>query len=471
MTLVAGIDLSAHSTTIVLCNADDGTVVRQGKASHPPVSECDPRMWWDALITAGKDLLGHATAVAIAGQRHAMVTLDSAGLPVRPAILPDDTRAASQARQLLAEFGGPAEWARLTGIVPTSTSVVSKLRWLAEREPEKAARVDTVMLPHDWLTWRLRDGGNPGGPGPDLATTDRSEASGTGYWSPATGDYLLDIVEDIAGQQINLPAVASPRTHVAFTTWKAFLAPGCAREAAIALQLGLRPGDVVISLDDEAMVYAVNNAPSADPNGEVSGFADATGRFLPLVTVTNAARVIDSVAALLNITVAELDELALQAPSGAGGMTFLPYLDGEQTPRRPGASGVLAGMMTNAMRPQYLARAAFEGVMCSLADCVDRLSAHGVEPNRVFMVGRAARMRAVQQIAPAVLGRPVIMPQPAEYAALGAARQAAWVLVDSREPVDWASLPAMVCRGVTDAHVRKQFGQLRDETAMWQDHQ
>ena len=471
MTLVAGIDLSAHSTTIVLCNADDGTIVRQGKAQHPHVSECDPRVWWDALIAAGKDILGHATAVAVAGQRHAMVTLDSAGLPVRPALLPNDFRAAGQARALLHEFGGATEWARLTGSVPTSVSVVSKLRWLAEREPDRAARLDTIMLPHDWLTWRLRDGGNPGGPIPALATTDRSEASGTGYWSPGTGDYLLDLVEDIAGQPLNLPAVASPNSYVAFTTWKAFLAPGCAREAAIALQLGLRVGDVVISFEDEGTVFAVSDVPSADGTGEVDGFADATGNFLPLVTVSNAARVIDSVAALLNISVAELDELALQAPSGAGGMTFLPYLEGEQTPQRPHASGVVAGMMANAMRPQYLARAAIEGVMCSLADCVDRLSAHGVEPGRIFMLGRGARMRAVQQIAPLVLGKPVIVPGPAEYAALGAARQAAWVLVDSKEPADWAPTPSLLCRGELDAHVRKQFGQLLSETAGWQDHQ
>jgi len=155
--LVAGVDSSTQSTKVLLCQADDGTIVGEATAPHPDGTECDPELWWQALAKAGDGLLDQADAIGVAAQQHGMVVVDEAGQVIRPALLWNDVRSAPQAAGLIAEMGGPGRWARLTGSVPTASFTVTKLRWLAEHEPDAAARTACVMLPHDWLTWRLGD--------------------------------------------------------------------------------------------------------------------------------------------------------------------------------------------------------------------------------------------------------------------------------------------------------------------------
>src|SRR6202046_5001412 len=178
--LVAGVDSSTQSTKVLLCQADDGAIVGQAAAPHPDGTECDPELWWRALAQAGDGLLSRADAIGVAAQQHGMVVVDEGGQVIRPALLWNDMRSAPQAAELIAEMGGPAEWARRTGSVPTASFTVTKLRWLAENEPDSAARTDRVLLPHDWLTWQLGLKEEMGGaPAP---VTDRGDASGTGYF-------------------------------------------------------------------------------------------------------------------------------------------------------------------------------------------------------------------------------------------------------------------------------------------------
>ena len=181
MALVAGVDCSTQSTKIIVCDSATGAVVRQGRAPHPDATEVDPTVWWDALRTASDGLLDGVEAMAVGGQQHGMVTLDADGGVVRPALLWNDTRSARAAIDLLDELGGAQAWADAVGIVPVASFTITKLRWLAENEPDEAKRVERVVLPHDWLTWKLA--GASGAP-----TTDRGDASGTGYWSAATGE-------------------------------------------------------------------------------------------------------------------------------------------------------------------------------------------------------------------------------------------------------------------------------------------
>src|SRR5215469_9231600 len=161
--LVAGVDSSTQSTKVLLCQTHNGAIVGQAAAPHPDGTECDPELWWRALAKAGDGLLGQADAIGVAAQQHGMVVVDEAGQVIRPALLWNDVRSAPQAAALIAEMGGPGYWARLTGSVPTASFTVTKLRWLAEHEPDAAARTVRVMLPHDWLTWRLAGGGASGG--------------------------------------------------------------------------------------------------------------------------------------------------------------------------------------------------------------------------------------------------------------------------------------------------------------------
>jgi xylulokinase len=430
VTLVAGVDSSTQATKVVVCDADTGAVVRDGRAPHPDATEVDPAAWWAAFERAADGLLDGVAAIAVGGQQHGMVCLDSDGAVVRPALLWHDTRSAPDALDLVAELGGPGAWAAAVGSVPVASFTVTKLRWLARAEPADAARVAAVLLPHDWLTHRLRASG-------EAPTTDRGDASGTGYWSPVTGEYRPDLVRLALGRDVRLPRVAGPAEAVGVTAGGALLAPGTGDNMAAALGLGLAPGDVVVSLGTSGTAFGVSGGPACDATGTVAGFADATGLFLPLVCTLNAARVLTAAADLLGRSLAEVDELALAAAPGAGGLTLLPYLDGERTPNLPDARGLLAGLTRANASPANVARAAVEGMLCGLADGLDALAGVGVPVRRVLLIGGASASVAVRAVAPGLFGVPVRVPRAAEYVALGAARQAAWVVRGGPAPPDW----------------------------------
>ncbi|MGH3250476.1 MAG: xylulokinase [Trebonia sp.] len=471
MKLVAGIDSSTQSTKVLLVRADDGGIVGEASAPHPDGTECHPDRWWEALTAAGRGLLERADAVGVAAQQHGMVTVDDAGAVVRPAMLWNDVKSAPQAAALVTEFGGPGEWAARTGSVPTMSFTVTKLRWLAEHEPTSAARVSRVMLPHDWLTWRLA-GGGPSDAGGDPAVesvTDRGVESGTGFVAPADSRWLPDYAERALGRPVALPRVAAPAEVVGRTSWGAAISAGTGDNMGAALGMGLAEGDVAVSIGTSGTAYAVTSSMTADPSGLVSGFADATGRFLPLACTLNAARVLDVIARMLGVDAAGLSDLALKASPGADGVVLLPYLDGERTPNRPSANGVLRGLTTANTTPENLARATVEAVLCSLADAIDCLRGCGLEPSRVVLTGGAAKSAAVRTIAPAVFGLPVVVPEAAEYVALGAARQAAWALAGTASPPSWPASPSVTCEAPVAPRVREQYGALRDDAAAWQE--
>ena len=466
--LVAGVDSSTQSTKVLVCDADSGAVLREGRATHPEGTEVDPERWWQALLSATKaGMLDGVAAIGVAGQQHGMVALDEIGKVVRPALLWNDTRSAGSADELVRELGGKSAWADAVGSVPVAAFTVSKLRWMAEHEPDSASRTTEVVLPHDWLTARLL---SPGGSGVRTAsaTTDRGDASGTGYWSPLTGEYRLDLIQLALGHEVVLPRVLGPQAVAGVTEGGVVVSAGTGDNMAAALGLDVGPGDVVVSLGTSGTVFAVHDQPVADPSGMVAGYADANGQFLPLVCTLNAARVLSAAATMLNTDLAGLDRLALSSLPGADGLSMLPYLDGERTPNLPAATGTLGGLSRANATSENLARAAVEGMLCGLADGIDALISQGLETRRVLLIGGAARSEAVQQVAPDLFGVPVVVPAPGEYVALGAARQAVRALVGD-ERVDSTSVgsvgddvvrePTQVERG---AEIRAAYRTLRE---------
>ncbi|HEY8545816.1 MAG TPA: xylulokinase [Acidimicrobiales bacterium] len=470
MPLVAGVDSSTTATKVEVRDLDTGAVVARGSAPHPatspPRSEQDPSAWWSAFLTAWAATgFPSVDAIAVAGQQHGMVVLDADGEIVRPAKLWNDTESADDAARLVAALpGGKAGWAEACGSVPVASFTITKLAWLRRHEPASWARLARVVLPHDWVTAQLT-----GGP----AVTDRGDASGTGYWSPAKGEYrfdLLGLVDPDLDWPSAVPPVLGPRE--AAGSWRgAVVAPGTGDNMAGALGVGLRPGDVVVSIGTSGTVYAVSDTPVADPTGAVAGFADATGRHLPLVCTLNATKVTEAVRRLLGPDVdhATFDELALAAPPGAGGLTLLPYLDGERTPDRPGATGVLAGLRSDVTREQ-LTRAAVEGVVCGLLDGLDALAAHAPVDGRLLLLGGGGRSRAYRQVLADLTGRPVLVPEGDEHVAAGACVQAAAVLTGTDLPeiaAAWSlgtATPVEPTPGVDPAAVRAPYAALRDRS-------
>jgi xylulokinase len=462
--LVAGVDSSTQSCKVVIRDAETGELVREGRAPHPAGTEVAPAAWeaalGDAVAQAGG--LQDVAAASVAGQQQGMVCLDADGMVVRDAVLWNDTRSAGAALDLIEDLGGGATgqraWAEAVGLVPVASFTVTKLRWLASAEPDNAARTAAVCLPHDWLTWRLA-----GARGLDALRTDRSEASGTGYWSAAAEQYRRDLIRLAFGRDdLLLPQVLGPTGQAGQLPTGAPLGPGAGDCAAAALGAGAEPGDVILSIGTSGIVSTVSDVPAVDPCGVVVGYADLTGRFLPLVCTLNAARVLDAAAGLLAVDHADLSALALSAPPGADGLVLVPYLEGERTPNRPHATGAVHGLTLRTSTPAHWARAAVEGMLCALADGLDAMVAQGIAVNRIILVGGGARSEAVRRIAPTVFGRPVLVPPLGEHVADGAARQAAWMLSGEPQPPSWTI--GRVDRYEADAvpTIREQYAAARE---------
>ena len=437
MVLVLGVDSSTQSTKVEVRDADTGALVASGASPHPPTSpprsEQDPAWWWHALLDAIRQTgLDEIAAMSIAGQQHGLVATDSAGSVLRPAKLWNDTESAPQSARLVERFG-VERWVSSVGSVPVPAFTVTKLAWLAEHEPRTFARLERIMLPHDWLTFRLTG----------AFVTDRGDASGTGYWSPRENRWRPDVLRAVDGGRTDadwarmLPTVLGPSDRADWVAapvhektglrGRPLVGPGTGDNMAAALGVGLGPGQVAVSIGTSGTVYTVSETPVADPTGRVAGFADASGRFLPLVCTNNATKVTNAVAGLLGVAPEELSGLALEAEPGAGGLTMLPYLDGERTPNLPDARGALSGITPSNLTPANLARAAFEGVVCGLLDGLGALVDAGVGITRdpIRLVGGGSRSPAYRQILADLAGVAVTVPDGEQHVATGACVQAA----------------------------------------------
>ncbi len=436
MPLVAGVDASTQSTTVEVRDADSGSVVARASAPHPtttpPISEQDPVTWWQAFETAWA-AIGAPTvaAIAVAAQQHGAVPLDADRNVLRPALLWNDTRAAPDARWLRTQVDDTG-WAASTGSVPVAAFTIAKLSWIHRTEPEVWSRLAHLVLPHDWMTARLTGALGVGGE----LTTDRGDASGTGYWSPADGEYRTDLLAVVDAERDwsdVVPRVAAPDEVVG--RWgDAVVAPGTGDNMAAALGLALAPGHAVMSIGTSGTVYARSDRPTHDATGAVAGFADAAGGFLPLVCTLNGAKVLDAVRHLLGVDHGEFDRLALAAiATGSRGPTLLPYFDGERVPDLPEATGRLVGLRSDVTREQ-VARAAVEGVVCGLLDGLDALRTHAPVTGQLVLTGGAARSAAVRAVVAGLCDLPVTTAPVEESVAAGACVQAASVL--GQEPAE-----------------------------------
>ncbi len=471
--LAAGVDSSTQSTKVELRDIDTGELVARASASHPPtsppVSEQDPQAWWTALVECFAQLSSHSrdvVAISVAAQQHGLVLLDDHGVPLRPAKLWNDTTSAPQAERLVAEYGA-ASWAQACGSVPVPSFTVTKLAWVVEHEPELVDRIAQIMLPHDYLTWRLTG----------RHVTDRGDASGTGWFDLRRAEYRIDLLEqagvaDAGAWLSRLPEVLAPDDATGELSREAASAlglgpgvvvgPGTGDNMGAALGLGLKPGDVVISLGTSGTVYGNSLIPAADESGAVAGFADASGGFLPLVCTLNATKVTDTVARWLGVDAAGLAALALAAPSAAEPPVLVPYFDGERTPNLPEASGLFAGLRNDTSR-EDLALAAHDGVLCGLLAGFDALTAAGVDASgRLLLIGGGARSAAYRQRAADLRNAQVTVPHEDETVAVGAAVQAAAISTGSPSTAiaeTWNLEQGVTVDPITDAtNVRDLYG-------------
>ena len=379
--VVLGVDSSTQSTKVLAVDLETGDVVGEGRAPHSGADTQDPNDWWAALVVATRLAVGpemDVRGVSVDGQQHGLVCLDADGRVVRPASLWNNVSAAPDAERLNAV----ADFAAAVGSRLVASFTIAKLAHLARTDPADLARTAAVCLPHDWVTYRLTG----------ELVSDRGDASGSGWWSPAEGrvrrDLLALAVGSGAADRIRLPRILGPEESAGTLSAASAaelglpagipVGPGTGDNMAAALGVGATLGDMVVSLGTSGTAFAVTDRPTADATGEVSGYADASGHFMPLACMINCTRVVDTVAALVGLErVAALDRAAATEP-GAGGLLLLPYFGGERTPNLPNATGLLTGLTSERATPDLMVRAALDGVAAGIAYCVEALARLGV---------------------------------------------------------------------------------------------
>lgn len=431
--VVLGVDSSTQSTKVLAVDLETGEILGEGRAPHTGEDIQDPNDWWRALKIAVTGAVRDdmtVRGISVAGQQHGCVTIDERGEPVRPAPLWNNVAAAPDADRLNAM----ADFAEAVGTRLVASFTISKLAHLARTAPEDLARTVSVGLPHDWLNFKLTG---------ELAT-DRGEASGSGWWSPAEGrtrrDLLALAVGDEAASRLRLPHVCGPEEPAGLLSAGAAaelglpagipVGPGTGDNMGAAIGVGAVQGEYVISLGTSGTAFAVSNDATADPTGAICGFADATGRFMPLACMLNCTRVFDTIATLLGIPRQEALDRAGHVAPGANGLLLLPYLGGERTPNLPTATGTIYGLTAETATPDTFLRAAIDGVAAGLAYCVEALRALGVVAPLVTLVGGGSAHPTWQQAIADATGLPVVVRAGGEHCARGAATQIAAIVRD-----------------------------------------
>ena len=440
--LSLGIDSGTRSTKAIVLDLESGELVALAQRAYGTIEglppghvEQDPQTWIDAAETTVAECLEivgdrreEIKAIGVGGQQHGLVALDEANEPLRPAKLWCDVSTEEQCEKFKKEFGGNEGLIERIGNPMLPGYTAPKLLWLKENEPANFRRLTSVMLPHDYLNlWLTGE-----------RQMEYGDASGTGLMDVRTRKWSKPILEFIDPKLESLlpPLRSSKRPagllrSVLREKWgladDVLVSAGSGDNMMSAIGTGnIRAGVVTVSLGTSGTICAFSEEPVIDPKGEVAAFCDATDHWLPLICTMNVAAATEQVRKLFGWDLATMEERIEAIPAGAGGILFLPYLQGERTPNLPKGSGVFHGLTTENMKPDFMARAVVEGVTLGLAYGLRRFKDLGIVPEEIRLTGGGSKSAIWRQIAADVLGFPAVALRVTEGAALGAAIQAAW---------------------------------------------
>jgi xylulokinase len=441
MGLVLGIDVSTTATKAILIDRE-GVVRGSGSCDHhvsmpqPLWSEQDPAEWWTAAAAAISEALASAgvsgpevEAVGLTGQMHGAVLLDAAGGVLRPAILWNDQRTAAECDEIRALVGRE----RLIGITGNDAITgltAPKLLWVRRHEPETWSRVAHVLLPKDYLRYRLTDG----------FAIDKADGSGTLLFDLAARDWSPDLLSELGLEPEWFPPTSEGPTVTGAIAPAAAEATGLRAgtpvvagggdQSANAVGVGVvGEGSVALSLGTSGVIFAATESPIHDPEGRVHAFCHAVpGRWHLMSVMLSAAGSLrwfrDALAPGEDF--GELTESAANVQAAADGLFFLPYLSGERSPHPdPLARGAFVGLALRHDR-RHLVRAVLEGVGFGLRDGLDLMLAAGVPPpGQIRASGGGLASPAWRQILADILDAELVTTSTTEGAAYGAAILAA----------------------------------------------
>lgn len=442
--LFIGIDSGTQSTKAVVLDFETGAIIAHASEKYdvidglpPGHMEQHPATWTKAVddaVAACMEQIGNrrreVRGIGVSGQQHGLVVLDAQDRPVRPAKLWCDTSTAAECAALAEAFGGASGLIAKAGNAVPPGFTAPKILWLKNHEPEHFARTQSVLLPHDYLNFHLTG----------VKRMEFGDASGTGLLNVRTREWDRDLIDFIDPRlQSMLPALGSSLERHGVLRGElrerwglpegVVVSAGGGDNMMGAIGTGnVTPGVVTVSLGTSGTLFACSDQPVVDPRGEVAAFCDSADQWMPLVCTMNVTVLTEQVRGIFGWEIPQLEAHLNAAPAGADGLLFLPYLNGERTPNLPQGTGVLHGLRTTNMTPAHLARAAVEGVTVGLAYGLTRFRELGLNPAEIRLTG-GSRSAAWRQIVADIFGVPVVTLGTAEGAGLGAAIQAAYVVV------------------------------------------
>ncbi len=432
-----GIDCGTQGTKALLLDAE-GKPLGRGYAKHALIErangarEQEPQWWVDALrasvVEAVGDQGGKILALSVSGQQHGLVVLDEDKEVIRPAKLWNDTETAPENEELIRMLGGPQRTMERFGILPLTGYTVSKLLWLKEKEPANFARIHHILLPHEflnfWLTGEL--------------FAEYGDASGTAFFDIHTRTWIGEVLQAIDGGSgqlaAALPPLLAPEQIAGTVRAEAAQALGIPSTCIVASGGGdnmmgaigtgnVREGVVTLSLGTSSTVYSFLEKPLAATSGSVAPFCSSSGGWLPLVCTMNATNVVTQTLTLLGLDVGDIEYLLASTSPGAGGMVFLPFLNGERTPDLPDARGSLFGLSANNFFSANLVRSAIEGVTFGILNGL-QLILRGNPAEKILVIGGGARSAEWRQMIADITGAEIQVPAEEEAGCLGAVIQA-----------------------------------------------
>lgn len=441
MKYVIGLDVSTTATKALLVDRQ-GAVVAVASSSYeyeipkPLWSEQDPKLWWEAAIESINAALSNSgvaaadvEAVGLTGQMHGSVLLDAAGDVVRPALLWNDQRTSAECDEIR-ERVGVERLISVTGNDALTGFTSPKLLWVRNHEPEKWDRVATVLLPKDYVRFRLTG----------ARAVDVAGGSGTGLFELAARTWSTEVLAALElDPKLFPPPFEGPEVTGELNAEAADatgLLPGTpvvgggGDQSANAVGVGaVSAGIMALSLGTSGVVFATTDGPAIEKHGRVHAFCHAVpGQWHMMGVMLSAAGSLrwlrDTLAP--GVDFGELVEGAAEVDPGSDGLLFLPYLTGERTPHPdPKARGAFVGL-TVGHDMRHMTRAVLEGVAFGLRDGLDLMIEAGVpKPDSVRASGGGVRSELWRQILADVLDTRIDTVVTEEGAAYGAALLAA----------------------------------------------
>ncbi|MBE86108.1 MAG: xylulokinase [Verrucomicrobiales bacterium] len=444
-----GIDSGTQSTKAVALDSESGKILASAQESYDLIRglpsghmEQHPEDWITAtknVITQCVNLLGESSekikAIGISGQQHGLVVLDENDQVIRPAKLWCDTSTVEQCLQFSNEFEGSSGLIRISGNNMLPGYTVPKVLWLKQNEPENYNRVRSVLLPHDYINFWLTG----------VKRMEYGDASGTGLLNITERNWCEDFIRFVGPEmQDMLPELGSSLSVHGVVKSEVQKECGLPNDVVVSAGGGdnmmgaigtgnVKAGVVTASFGTSGTLYGVSDSPAIDENGEVAAFCDSTDKWLPLVCTMNVTVVTEQARELFGLSLNDMESAVSKVNPGSGGLTFLPYLNGERTPNLPNGKGVIHGLTTDNMRPDYLIRSAMEGATMGLAYGMNRFNEMGVNPTEIRVTGGGSKSPVWRQISADIFNASVVPLVTSEGASLGAAIQAIHCLQESEE--------------------------------------